>query len=179
MACSSAGKVTGCPSRRSSPVARTLTFRVLVGFTGLSSPSLPPSPASLAKKPNAIPIPPATPQRTAPCHQTATASDGYLTVEASVTGTSAKGENEMGRPSHLQREGVNPTVAGHKEAAVGSQDRNKVAKTRHHIPRTSAHEDGFAAIAAKAMQSVVALGAGHPLIHTTPWRSSAIAGTGS
>src|SRR5689334_13641528 len=163
MACSSAGKVTGCPSRRSSPVARTLTFRVLVGFTGLSSPCLPPSSQpSLARKPNAIPMPLATPQRTAPCHQTAIASDGYLTAKASVTGTSAKGENEMGRPSHLQRESVNPTVSSNKEAAVGSQDRDKVAQTLHYLLWASARIDRFAAIAAKAMESIVALGAGDP-----------------
>ncbi len=63
---------------------------------------------------------------------------------------------------HLQHESVNTTISGDKEAAVGRQDRDEVAKTLHDIPRTSAREDRFAGIAAKAMQSVVALGTGDP-----------------
>jgi len=100
---------------------------------------------------------------------------------------------------HLWREDVNPTISGNKETAVGSEDRDKVTKTRHGIPGTPAREDRFAGIAPKAVQSVVALGTGNPddrvlnrrqlslrsriRIHrpnrTMPWKSSAIVGLGS
>jgi hypothetical protein len=63
---------------------------------------------------------------------------------------------------HLRHESVNPTISGNEEAAVGSQDRDKVAKTLHDILWTSARENRFTGIAPKTMQSVVAFSTYNP-----------------